>query len=147
MGFWSKWFGSPEQEMDDPAEYLPVGVDAFHSWAKEVVALTPLPYNDSMEFALATIILELDKSQGRITKDTMATMLVKAAANQIAAFIFQDIKRKRIEADETAKKEAQEKKAVEIQEKIDAIIAETKSLEAHVEPNNTAPGDDGLQEP
>jgi hypothetical protein len=80
-------------------EFLPIGVEAFHEWAEKVIKLTHLPSNDSIKFALASIILELDKTKGRICRHEMATMLVKAAANQVAAFVFQDIKNRRIEAE------------------------------------------------
>lgn len=78
---------------------LPVGVEEFDEWANSVIALTPLPNNESIHFALATIILELDKSEGRISKQKMADLLTKAAANQVAAYVFQKIKTDRIEKD------------------------------------------------
>lgn len=91
------WF--KKEATEKQKQFLPVGVEHFHKWADEIIALTPLPSNDSIKFALASIILELDKSHGRVSQYDMATMLVKAAANQVAAYVFQDIKNKRIAAD------------------------------------------------
>lgn len=100
------WFTKTEQVVK---EFLPVGVKEFHTWADDVISLTPLPNNDSIKFALASIILELDKSYGKASKQEIATMLVKAAANQVAAFVFNDIKRNRMIADEAKNQELKDK--------------------------------------
>lgn len=81
-------------------ELVPIGLDEFNQWTREVIALTRLPYNDSMRFAVSTIVLE---SKELLTKQETATRLEKAAQNQLAAFVFQDVKTKQM-----AKKEAPE---------------------------------------
>lgn len=92
---------------------VPVGLAEFYTWCDEVIDLTRLPANDSMRFAVATIVLE---SKDILSKDDAARRLVKAAQNQLAAFVFQDIKSKRMAADEAAAKLAQADAAIEKQE-------------------------------
>jgi hypothetical protein len=158
MGFW-KNFGKMFDGTPELDEYLPVGVEAFHSWASEIIDMAGLPNNDSMKFALATIILEMDKSKGRVSKQEMATYLVKAAANQVAAFVFQDIKAKRIakdaqEAAEKAEKSPTIEEYVLPPESQDEIDLDVPSLSLPMPETEEAPEvnasqqvPDGQQEP
>ena len=86
MGFWRK-----EKEIS------PVTLDEFNEWVDDVIGLTRLPNNDSMRFAVATVVLE---AKELLSKEQAATRLEKGAQNQFAAFIFQDIKSKRIAEDQ-----------------------------------------------
>jgi len=86
-----RFFG---QEID--INTVPIGLDEFYRWCEEVLALTRLPHNDSMRFALASIVLE---SKEILTREHAAQRLVKAAQNQLAAFVFNDIKAKRMAED------------------------------------------------
>lgn len=93
-------------------ELLPVGVEEFYAWSEAVVALTPLPLNDSMRFVLSSLILELPKTRARVPKEEMADMLMKAAANQVASFVLQDVKGRRMDADKAEKPVVQEVQGV-----------------------------------
>jgi hypothetical protein len=73
---------------------LPIGVEEFHKWAGEVIALTRLPDNDSMRWSLAVNIMHLPAKIAKISKQEMADLLHKGAANQVAAFVTQDLKSK-----------------------------------------------------
>ena len=73
---------------------LPIGMTEFDQWAGSVIALTDLPDNDSMRFALATRVLHLGETQAAISKLHLARCLHKGAANQIAAGFMQDVKAK-----------------------------------------------------
>lgn len=106
-----------------PREEVPIGLEEFDRWTKEVIALTRLPFNDSMRFAVATIVLE---SKEILTKRETALKLEKAAQNQLAAFVFQDVKSKRIMADEQ-----QAKKAAEV--KIEASVEEPEAAALYIE--------------
>lgn len=74
-------------------ELSPVTLGEFIDWINDVIALTRLPNNDSMQFALSTIVLE---SKKKLTKRQAASLLEKGALNQFASFMFQDLKSKRI---------------------------------------------------
>ena len=39
-------------------EISPVTLDEFNEWIDDVIALTRLPNNDSMRFAVSTVVLE-----------------------------------------------------------------------------------------
>lgn len=85
-------------------ERLPVGLDAHDSWAADVVALSGLPDNDSMRFAVATMILHADAKAAYLAKQYFVRRLIKGAANQVAGGIMQDLKNK--QAEELAKAQA-----------------------------------------
>ncbi|CAM6004762.1 unnamed protein product [Sphagnum balticum] len=53
---------------------------------------------DSMRFAIASILLHADSSKGSLPKHYFISRLRKSAANQIASQVFQDIKTKQQEA-------------------------------------------------
>jgi hypothetical protein len=101
MGFIKSIFGDHQQAEPSP----PATLNEFHTWMDDVIALTRLPNNDSMKFAVATVVLE---AKELLTKKQAALKLEKGAQNQFAAFVFQDIKAKRIAADEAEAKKAQE---------------------------------------
>lgn len=92
------------KDKNDLKTPLPVGLNEFHAWADDVISLTPLPNNESIKFAVATIILELTPDDGYISKRKVATRLIKAAANQVASYYFQSIKSARMDKDAKAEK-------------------------------------------
>lgn len=74
---------------------LPVGVTSFKSWADSIIdgyGLAKLADRDSMTFVLANVILSLDTKVAYVSKRSMALRLRKAAANQVASHVFQQIK-------------------------------------------------------
>lgn len=73
---------------------LPIGVSEFDAWADSVILLTSLPNNESMKWALATMILHGDKAEASKPKRFYARCLHKAAANEIAGGIMHMLKEK-----------------------------------------------------
>ncbi len=94
---------------------LPVGLTEFHAWADSIIDLTgKFADTDSMKWAIASQVQHLDHKVDSIPKDYFVRTLRKAAANQIAAQVFTDIKEKQLKeaeakklAADTASKEAE----------------------------------------
>ncbi len=77
---------------------LPQGVSAFTAWSDDVIELAGLPNNDSIRFTLATMILHLPSTESAKPKHYFVKALHKSAANQVAAYLIQDLKTKQQEA-------------------------------------------------
>lgn len=75
---------------------LPLGMAEFDVWAGEVISLTKLPDNASTRFALASCIPHQSGERYRTPKAKFATLLQKAASNQIALGYMQEAKAKQI---------------------------------------------------
>ncbi len=74
---------------------LPVGVTEFNVWADSIIALSgQFASQDSMRFALASMVIHSDSKRSAVPKHTFVKLLRKSAANQVASQIFQDIKTK-----------------------------------------------------
>lgn len=74
---------------------LPVGMQEFEEFSQRIIAQAgPYADEDSMKFALATSIIHADASKGSIPDKFFIDRLRKAAANQVASQVFQDIKNK-----------------------------------------------------
>lgn len=74
---------------------LPVGMTEFNDWSDSIIALSgKYADEDSMKWALATMVLHGDASSGRLSKIYFVHRLRKTAANQVASAVFQDIKLK-----------------------------------------------------
>lgn len=110
-------------------EIAPVTLDEFNEWIDDVIALTRLPNNDSMRFAVSTVVLE---AKELLTKKQAALKLEKGAQNQFAAFLFQDIKAKRI-AEDQAKADAEKALQASMDAKEPDVEA-TRSNEVAVNP-------------
>lgn len=84
---------------------LPVGMTEHEAWAKSVIALTSLPDNDSTRFTLASIVPHQGKGEFLTPKIKFAHLMQKAAANQVAFGIMEELKAKqqRLAAEEAAK--------------------------------------------
>ena len=90
-------------------EPLPVGMTEFNKFADEIIDLAGnYADKDSMTWAIASQIIHSSKSS--ISKHQFVCQLRKAAANQIASQVFQDIKIKQAEV----AKLAQEAKLAEV---------------------------------
>jgi hypothetical protein len=96
MGFFKALFGDNHDE-----ETAPSTLEEFYAWVDDVIDLTRLPNNDSMKFAVSTIVLE---AKELLTKKNAALRLEKGAQNQFASFVFQDIKTKHIAKEQEALK-------------------------------------------
>lgn len=84
---------------------LPVGITEFNAWATSILDLSGrYAHEDDMRFAIATMVIHADTRHGALPKRYFVTRLRKAAANQVASQIFQDIKLKQqLAAEEAAK--------------------------------------------
>lgn len=93
---------------------LPVGMNEFETWAKEIISLVgPIADDESLKFAIASQIMHLSANRSRYSKRTFVMMLEKAAANQVASQVFQDVKIRQQQKAEEAKAAA-EKAVLEI---------------------------------
>lgn len=85
---------------------LPVGVQEFDSWAKDIIALLDKGLQevpvDQVKFALASIIMHLGSTTKTKSKAYFVACLHKTAANQVASQVFQDIKVAQLEAQKAA---------------------------------------------
>jgi thiamine pyrophosphate-dependent acetolactate synthase large subunit-like protein len=102
---------------------LPIGLTEFNVWADSIIKLSGLPNNDSMKFALSNVVMQLKPDQAYVSKEYLANILIKGAANEIAAQVFMDLKKKQAEAAEEAKKllEAQKEESVSNESSIQVI--------------------------
>lgn len=96
-----------EQELKDAEipTLLPAGRAEFEEWAKDIIRLANSPDNDSVRFALATMIMQFPASTAKVPKRTVVDMLHKGMANQVASAIVYELKTKQ---QEEAKKAAAE---------------------------------------
>lgn len=131
-------FGWFKKTQDESYLSAPIGLEEFNDWTKEVIQLTRLPFNESMRFAIATIVLE---SREILSKKEAAERLVKAAQNQIASFVFQDIKSKRMAADALEKQQAEAIAALKEFEKQEAPEVNAEGSESGQEPIQETPKD------
>lgn len=93
---------------------MPKGMTEFETYAAEIIANSGLPDNDSVRFSLATAIMHTPapsiKDYLSVAAYLSAT-LQKAAANQVAAQVVQDLKQKqqaefeRLKAEQDAQKD------------------------------------------
>lgn len=101
---------------------LPIGLTDFHLWADDIIVVNGLPSNDSVRFALATMVLHLEAvskielnflffkiqifTSAYKSKQFFAQGLLKSAANQVAAGHMHDLKEKQKAEQERLKMEA-----------------------------------------
>lgn len=87
---------------------LPVGMTEFNKFTNDVIELSgKYADEDSMRFAIASMITHLKHTEAYIPKNYFVKCLRSAAAKQVAGQVFQDIKQKQLEAQEAAKKAAE----------------------------------------
>jgi hypothetical protein len=85
---------------------LPVGMTEFHEWSDRIIdTCGEFADRNSMKFALATQIMHLGPQKSIIADIYFVRSMQKAAANQIASAVFQEIKLKQ---QEEAKKAAEQ---------------------------------------
>lgn len=85
---------------------LPIGVEAFDVWAKDVLYIYNFPDNDSTRWALATMIMHLGPTSAYKTKRFFGLSIHTAAAKQVAHNIFYELKQKQ-QADQKAEQDKQ----------------------------------------
>jgi len=89
---------------------LPVGKTEMHQWMEDIIEVSgKFADVDSMKFAISSMVLRLDSTTSRVSKQYFARALRKAAANQVVSVILNDIK----EAQQAALKAEQEAKALQ----------------------------------
>lgn len=72
---------------------LPVGMTAHKAWAARIISLTgKLADEDSLRWALANQLIHLSPQTSTKPDQYFIRSLRKAAANQVASQVFQDIK-------------------------------------------------------
>jgi len=88
---------------------LPIGMTAFEKWATTVIRLSGCPDNRSTRFSLSVMIMHGKKA--RVPKRFYALQLYKAAANEVAHAVAQEVKAQQKADDEAAKAQLQSGKA------------------------------------
>lgn len=89
---------------------LPVGMTEFELFADDIIELSgPYADRDSMKYAIASNVIHMKHTVDAVPKAYFVRVLRKAAANQVASAIFQDIKIKQEEAMKAAQLAAQQK--------------------------------------
>lgn len=83
-------------QMNEPRP-LPMGVAEFDAWAERIIAgaLIPTEDKDSLIAALATMLMNLGPTEDHKPDAYFIHALRKAATNEIAHHVFQDIKKKK----------------------------------------------------
>lgn len=88
---------------------LPVGMTEFKKWSADIIEIVgPIADEDSLRFAIASQVLHSPAKTDKVPKQAFVAALRKAAANQIASAVFQDIKLRQQAAAEAAQKALQE---------------------------------------
>lgn len=82
---------------------LPIGRAAFEKWTAEVIALAGVPDNRSTRFAVSMMVLHGHEGKSRISKRVFANKLYKAAANEVAVAVAEELKAAQKSEDEAAK--------------------------------------------
>lgn len=86
---------------------LPQGRADFDSWASDIIELSGLPDNDSMRFALASIIIQLrtsrDRAFGRFKPALFVRELKLGAASEVASSVMYEMKQKQKAREDEAK--------------------------------------------
>lgn len=89
--------GGRLSESQAEVEYpLPVGLQEFEEWSDRIIEKAgKFADTDSLKYTLATNILHAEPGKDTYPDSWFITRLRKAAANQIASQVFQDIKAKK----------------------------------------------------
>lgn len=88
----------------DPPRPLPVGMTQFDTFAARIIAKAGnFADEDSMRFALASILIHADAKHGSLPDSYFVDRLRKSASNQVASQVFQDVKAKQAAALEAQK--------------------------------------------
>lgn len=93
---------------------LPVGMSEFETWAERILSQCgKFADEDSMKFALASILIHADARHGSLPDKYFTDRLRKSAANQVSSQVFQNIKAKQAEALAKQQEDTAEAKALQ----------------------------------
>lgn len=85
-------------------EKLPQGMTEFNAWVDDVAVLSGLPVNDKLKKVIGTLILQLPPNVSQVPKNHIASLVKKAAANQVSVEVLQLINEKeKAETQESSK--------------------------------------------
>lgn len=87
---------------------LPRGMAEFEAWSNSIIDIYDLPANDSLKFALATMLLHLGPAEAYKPKEYFGLCALKGATSQIAHSIMMELKEKQ-QVRAKAEQEAAEK--------------------------------------
>lgn len=97
---------------------VPTGMTAYRKWQEEIIALVgPIADERSLRWAIANMVMHAPSDGAFLSKQYFVKRLIKTAANQLSAQVFQDIK---------AEQEAEQQAA--------QLASVTKQAEATAEP-------------
>lgn len=72
---------------------LPSGMTEWNNWSERILnKVGPLADRDSLEYVLASQVMHLSPQSDHIPDQYFISALRKAAANQVASQVFQDVK-------------------------------------------------------
>ena len=71
---------------------VPQGVEEHTAWATSIIEDYGFPENDSVRFALATMVMHLGPTAAYRSKFYFALLVKAGAAKQVASQVFHDIK-------------------------------------------------------
>ena len=107
---------------------LPVGMSEFETWSNRIISLSgQFADNDSMKFALASNVMHLGAQKAYVPDAYFVAAMRKAAANQVASQVFQDIKTKQIEA---AQQAAEAAKLAEVTASTEGVTSDEQRQKA-----------------
>lgn len=86
---------------------VPQGIQEFQTWSGTIIRTYGFPDNDSVRFALATMIMHSGPTCAYKPLHYWATLIKAGAAKQVASQVFQDIKLKQQAAEQAAQLAAQ----------------------------------------
>ncbi len=114
MNFWNKIKNKFKTK-------LPQGREEFEAWSNDILNTYDLPNNRSTKFALATSILHAPPTAVFEKKEHYGKLMMKGAANEVAAAVMQELKKQQQE--EIEKQKAAEVTAITVE----SSNAETKT--------------------
>lgn len=93
------------KEIEKP---LPVGMTEFNEFADRIISLAgKFADEDSMKWVLASSILHADAKKSRFSDQYFIDVLNRAAANQVASGVMQEIKERKAKQEAEAKQQAE----------------------------------------
>lgn len=90
---------------------VPIGRTDFDTWATSIIDTYQFPDNDSVRFALASIVMHMGPTSAYKPKYYFALVIKAGAAKQVAASVFQDIKNKQVAEAAAKSSEGEQPKA------------------------------------
>lgn len=106
---------------------IPSGMTAYSKWQSDIIELAgPIADERSLRWAIANMVMHAPSDSAYLSKQYFLRRLVKTAANQLSAQVFQDIKAE----------QEQENKAA--QEAADAAAKALQPVEATTPPQVVA---------